>query len=101
MSSLSDRGFVVDRAVFVPSIVFLLSTVGVVLLFPDASSSAFGALQAAIIENASWFYGLVMAILLITSGVLAFSRVGQFKVCETIIDLNESYQDLVRKKKAA
>jgi branched-chain amino acid aminotransferase len=25
----------------------------------------------------------------------------QFKVCETIIDLNESYQDLVRKKKAA
>ena len=25
----------------------------------------------------------------------------QFKVCETIIDLNESYQALVRKKKAA
>ncbi len=80
MSSLSDRGFVVDRAVFVPSIVFLLSTVGVVLLFPDASSSAFGALQAAIVENASWFYGLVMAILLITSGVLAFSRVGNIRL---------------------
>ena len=25
----------------------------------------------------------------------------QFKVCNTIIDLNESYQTLVRKKKAA
>jgi len=25
----------------------------------------------------------------------------QFKVCENIIDLNESYQALVRKKKAA
>ena len=25
----------------------------------------------------------------------------QYKVCETIIDLNESYQKLVRKKKAA
>ena len=25
----------------------------------------------------------------------------KFKVCETIIDLNESYQNLVRKKKAA
>ena len=25
----------------------------------------------------------------------------QFKVCDTIIDLNESYQQLVRKKKAA
>ena len=25
----------------------------------------------------------------------------QFKVCDTIIDLNESYQSLVRKKKAA
>ena len=25
----------------------------------------------------------------------------QFKVCQTIIDLNESYQALVRKKKAA
>ena len=80
MSSLSDRGFVVDRAVFLPSIVFLLSTVGVVLLFPDASTSAFGALQAAIVENASWFYGLVMAILLITSGVLAFSRVGNIRL---------------------
>ena len=80
MSSLSDRGFVVDRAVFLPSIVFLLSTVGVVLLFPDASSSAFGALQATIVENASWFYGLVMAILLLTSGVLAFSRVGNIRL---------------------
>ena len=80
MSSLSDRGFVADRAVFLPSIVFLLSTVGVVLLFPDASTSAFGALQAAIVENASWFYGLVMAILLITSGVLAFSRVGNIRL---------------------
>ena len=80
MSILSDRGFVFDRAVFLPSIVFLLSTVGVVLLFPDASSSAFGALQAAIVENASWFYGLVMAILLITSGVLAFSRVGNIRL---------------------
>ena len=47
---------------------------------PDASSSAFGALQAAIVENASWFYGLVMAILLITSGVLAFSRVGNIRL---------------------
>jgi choline/glycine/proline betaine transport protein len=80
MSSLLDRGFVVDRAVFIPSIVFLLSTVGVVLAFPEASDAAFGAMQGAIVENASWFYGLVMAILLVTSVVLAFSRVGNIRL---------------------
>ena len=80
MTSLSDSGFVVDRAVFFPAIVFLLSTVGIVLLFPDASDAAFGAMQAAIVEHASWYYGLVMAILLVTSGVLAFSRVGSIRL---------------------
>ena len=80
MLNLSDRGFVVDRAVFIPSIAFLLSTVGIVLLFPDASGSAFGMLQAAIVENASWFYGIVMAILLVASVVLAFSRVGNIRL---------------------
>ena len=80
MLNLSDRGFVVDKAVFTPSIVFLLSTVGIVLAFPDASGSAFGALQAAIVENASWFYGIVMAILLVASVVLAFSRVGNIRL---------------------
>ncbi|MEC8267352.1 MAG: BCCT family transporter, partial [Pseudomonadota bacterium] len=80
MLNLSDRGFVVDRAVFIPSIAFLLSTVGIVLLFPNASGSAFGTLQAAIVENASWFYGIVMAILLVASVVLAFSRVGNIRL---------------------
>jgi choline/glycine/proline betaine transport protein len=80
MLNLSDRGFVVDKAVFTPSIVFLLSTVGIVLAFPDASGSAFGALQATIVENASWFYGIVMAILLVASVVLAFSRVGDIRL---------------------
>ena len=80
MSNLSDRGFVVDRAVFIPSIAFLLSTVGIVLLFPEASGAAFGTLQATIVENASWFYGIVMAILLVASVVLAFSRVGTIRL---------------------
>ena len=80
MLNLSDRGFVVDKAVFTPSIVFLLSTVGIVLAFPDASGSAFGALEATIVENASWFYGIVMAILLVASVVLAFSRVGNIRL---------------------
>ena len=80
MLNLSDRGFVVDRAVFIPSIAFLLSTVAVVLLFPEVSSAAFNTLQATIVENASWFYGLVMAILLVASGVLAFSRVGTIRL---------------------
>ena len=80
MLNLSEHGFVVDRAVFIPSIAFLLSTVGIVLLFPDASGAAFGTLQAAIVENASWFYGIVMAILLVASVVLAFSRVGNIRL---------------------
>ena len=80
MSNASDRGFVVDKAVFTPSIAFLLSTVAVVLVFPEGSGAAFGALQAAIVESASWFYGIVMAILLVASIVLAFSRVGTIRL---------------------
>ena len=48
MTSLSDRGFVVDRAVFFPAIVFLLCTVDIVLLFPGARASAFGLMHAAL-----------------------------------------------------
>jgi len=80
MLNFSDRGFVVDRTVFIPSIAFLLSTVAIVLGFPDASSRALGILQAAIVENASWFYGIVMAVLLVASVALAFSRVGRIRL---------------------
>jgi choline/glycine/proline betaine transport protein len=80
MSNVPDRGLVVDKAVFIPSIAFLLSTVAIVLVFPEASDAAFGTLQASIVENASWFYGIVMAVLLVASAVLAFSRVGSIRL---------------------
>jgi choline/glycine/proline betaine transport protein len=80
MSNTPDRGLVVDKAVFIPSIAFLLSTVAIVLVFPEASDAAFGTLQASIVENASWFYGIVMAVLLVASVVLAFSRVGSIRL---------------------
>ena len=48
MPKLSERGFVIDKAVFIPSIVFLLSSVLLVLALPEASDAAFADLQSPI-----------------------------------------------------
>ena len=80
MPKLSDRGFVIDKAVFIPSIIFLLSSVLLVLALPEASDAAFADLQSTIVTNASWFYVLVMAILLFAVCVLALSRYGEIRL---------------------
>jgi choline/glycine/proline betaine transport protein len=80
MPKLSERGFVIDKAVFIPSIIFLMSSVLLVLALPEASDAAFADLQSTIVANASWFYVLVMAILLFAVCVLALSRYGEIRL---------------------
>ena len=50
-----------DRAVFVPALLALLALVGYAGLFPDSSEQTFLDLQAGIVEYASWYYVLVVA----------------------------------------
>ncbi|WP_372763456.1 BCCT family transporter, partial [Pseudoalteromonas sp.] len=49
-------------------------------LVPQSAESAFNALQAIIVVNASWFYVLTVAIILITVMFLGLSRYGNIKL---------------------
>jgi len=78
-SAMSSR-FQIDPAVFIPAVTLLLSAVVLVGLFPQASSSALAQLQAGIVTNASWFYVLVMGVVLLVVFLIAFSRYGDIKL---------------------
>lgn len=49
-------------------------------VFPTTADSIFRSLQAAIITNASWFYVLAVAIILLSVVFLGFSRYGSIKL---------------------
>ncbi len=49
-------------------------------LFPAPADQLFSGMQAAIIDNGSWFYVLTVAIILITVVFLGFSRYGEIKL---------------------
>ena len=80
MSVVHYRRFIIDPAVFFPAILILLSAVFVVGFFPQQSSAALAELQAAIVTNASWFYVLVMGVVLIVVAIFALSRYGDIKL---------------------
>jgi choline/glycine/proline betaine transport protein len=72
--------FVIDRAVFIPSTLALLSLVVVAALAPDASGAFFQRVQNAIVQYASWYYVLVVAIILVSILLFSFSRFGDIKL---------------------
>ena len=80
MAVIQYRGFVIDPAVFFPAIFILLTAVFVVGFFPEESSVALVQLQAVIVTNASWFYVLVMGIVLVVVAIFALSRYGDIKL---------------------
>ena len=71
---------VVDRAVFIPAISLLLLLVTLAGLFPEGSGKAFQSLQAGIVHYASWYYVLVVAVVLISVLFFALSRFGDIKL---------------------
>lgn len=72
--------FVIDRSVFVPAIVILLSAVIIVALFPDAADQALSSIQRSIVASASWFYVLVMGGVLVLVMVFALGKHGDIKL---------------------
>lgn len=50
------------------------------LIAPDAANQVFNALQTGIVENASWFYVLSVAIILLTALYLGFSQYGDVRL---------------------
>jgi choline/glycine/proline betaine transport protein len=70
----------IDRAVVVPAAGFLILLVAGAGLFPENSGRFFRHLQDAIVHYASWYYVLVVAIVLLSVLFFAFSRFGDIKL---------------------
>lgn len=79
-TAFAPGSFFIDRPVFISSISILFALIFTVGLFPDTSSQVFAQIQAGIVENASWYYVLVVAIILVCVLFLAFSRLGDIKL---------------------
>jgi choline/glycine/proline betaine transport protein len=73
-------GFSVDRGVFLPSTLILLLLVIGAAVAPDASEATFKWLQNAIVTYASWYYVLVVAIVLMSVLFFSLSRFGDIKL---------------------
>ena len=69
-----------DRPVFYTAAVAILVIVGLSALFPDAAGDLFGAAQAGIVRYGSWYYVLLVAIILLTVVGVAVTRFGDIKL---------------------
>lgn len=76
-----DSGsFLIDKPVFWGSMFFLVILVSFTALFPSVSAQLYEGLQAGIVKYASWYYVLVVAVILLSVTYLAFSRFGDIKL---------------------
>lgn len=80
MTSESRPRTTINRPVFFTSALFTLLLVGFAILAPQTAQDLFEAMQAWILGNASWFYILVVAIILLSVAFLAISRYGDIKL---------------------
>ncbi|MFJ3461914.1 BCCT family transporter [Achromobacter spanius] len=80
MTSESRPGTTIHRPVFFSAALFTVLLVAFAIIAPKTAQDVFGAMQAWIISNASWFYILVVAIILLSVAFLAISRYGDIKL---------------------
>ncbi|MFO7550241.1 MAG: BCCT family transporter [Haliea sp.] len=73
-------GFLVDKAVFWPASAVLFALVLFAGLKPKLSEGLFQRLQDAIVLYASWYYVLVVAIILVSVAIFSLSRFGDIKL---------------------
>ncbi|SIT25723.1 choline BCCT transporter BetT [Achromobacter sp. MFA1 R4] len=70
----------INRPVFFPAAIVTLLLVGFAILAPDSAQTLFDSVQRWILGNVSWFYILVVAIILLSVVFLAVSRYGDIKL---------------------
>ena len=78
--SSETRPSTINRPVFYTAAVFTLLLVGFAIMAPRTAQNLFESIQAWILGNASWFYILVVAIILLSVAFLAISRYGDIKL---------------------
>ena len=80
-SSNQDRNSApLDRPVFYGSVLLLTVVLGGSALAPDLANQLFSRIQNGIVVNGSWYYVLVVAIILVSSLVIALTRYGDIKL---------------------
>ncbi len=80
-SSEADTGSAnFDKPVFVASAATLLALVVTTALLPDSVNQLFSVLQTSIVRYASWYYVLVVAIIIVSVLLFAFSSYGDIKL---------------------
>lgn len=70
----------VNGQVFYGSAISLVLIVGLSALFPDMATDVFGWMQNGIVVNGSWYYVLVVAVILVTAVFVALTRYGDIKL---------------------
>lgn len=79
-SQLNSGGFIIDKPVFFSSLLIVIALVLAATSMPEATGAVFGQIQAAITQYASWYYVLVVAIILVAVLFFGFSRLGDIKL---------------------
>lgn len=69
-----------NGAVFYPASALIILLLAFTLLFPALSKNFFEQLQSAIVDNGSWFYVFVVALILLLAVYLALSRFSEIKL---------------------
>ncbi|MFT7547152.1 MAG: choline/glycine/proline betaine transport protein [Candidatus Azotimanducaceae bacterium] len=72
--------YIIDKQVFIPSVSILVLIVTLSALWPSAAGEVFQSVQNGIVKYASWYYVLVVAIILVTVTLFTFSRYGDIKL---------------------
>jgi len=80
MQSAEPAHAALDRPVFYGSTIILAAVLLLAALFPSTMDILFADMQSSIIANASWYYVLVVAVILISVVIFAFSSYGQIKL---------------------
>ena len=72
--SSMPSGQTINPPVFFSSALLILLLVGYTVVFPDDANSRFSRLQSSIMTNASWFYVMAVALILLCVACLGLSR---------------------------
>jgi len=69
-----------DKPVFVSAAVLLVVFLGAAALAPEATGQLFSSIQGGIVANGSWYYVLVVAVILVSAVGVATTRYGEIKL---------------------
>ena len=70
----------IDSSVFYGSVIALALVLGGSALAPDIAEGLFAGIQQTIVANGSWYYALVVAVMLVSAVVVALTRFGDIKL---------------------